>query len=221
MSDQPSSSSVSRRSITRGAAWSLPAIAVGAVVPAFGAASPTCANPQIHTITWGTKPSGTLITDTTYTPTGSATTLSTSASGSTGGNLNLRVRTAATSGISLSSVDISLPSLPNAGQTVTFSFSQPVSNLTFTLGDIDRANIGRENVGLSPSNFVVSDRGSVVTGAGTTDDPFVGTAVAPNGGKAGNVTVTYNSLPISSFTLRLANANNSGISIFPLTFTGC
>lgn len=119
-----------------------------------------------------------------------------------------------------------LPGSTPQRATATFTFSRPVTNLSFSIGDIDggRGHSWSDRVSLS-SGFTVTSLASGVTGSGTAASPF-----APNGSTSlsytqttGNVTVNYASA--SSFTLTLANATGftgaQNIVIGPMTFTAC
>lgn len=110
--------------------------------------------------------------------------------------------------------------------TTTFTFSRPVTNLSFSIGDIDggAGNSWSDRVSLS-SGFIVTSIASGVTGKGTAASPFVPKSSTNLSYKqtTGNVTVKY--AATSSFSLTIANATGftgpQNIVIGPMTFTAC
>ena len=89
-----------------------------------------------------------------------------------------------------------------------FSFTRAVSNLTFTLTDIDSTSGDfLDAVQLTPG-FTWSNRAAGLTGVGTSADPFRQTSADVNANNsssgAGNVTITYPG-PLTTFTISYAN----------------
>lgn len=233
---------LTRRSVARGAAWAVPVVVASATVPAVAASRCTT---QTFSVDWSRW---------TRTPPSTATPLSSDRGsmtvvGSAGGTLTIFGDQTANAAILSGSQDLqgpssgNLPTNPSSGlknplmfqhlagstpqrATATFTFSRPVTNLSFSIGDIDGGpgNRWSDRVSLS-SGFTVTSLASGVTGSGTAASPF-----APNGSTnlsytqtTGNVTVNYASA--SSFTLTFANATGftgaQNIVIGPMTFTAC
>lgn len=169
----PDLASPSRRSVVRGAAWSVPVIAVAAQAPAF-AASPCQNKTALLPVTWasastltsrsGAATDGTTVNVTAaYTPSGLAP-------GSLGsGNLSQQQ-----SGASFAIVNNTPAGLADASsnfQTVTFNFSVPVFELTFSIDDIDRGSGYWDWVSLNTTPAEqptpAYSAGTTITGAGT------------------------------------------------------
>jgi hypothetical protein len=197
--------STTRRTLVRGAAWSVPVVAVAATAPAF-AASPcdaiTLPSFALSGGTTGTASNGTR-TWTKSLTTGTST-LTLSATSSYTGSMAMASNqspyahfgTAADAGntntVGLQmfqergTANVTTPS-DHAG-TYTYTFTRPVTNLTFTLSDIDRYQYqeGRWNpvdyyqyddrvaVTSSQGAFTVQSRGSnvVTSSLGTVANPF-------------------------------------------------
>ena len=203
----------SRRSVVRGAAWSVPVVAVAATAPAF-AASPCANRTALLPVSWSSSYSttrqtgsiaGTPVVNVTagYT----ATTLGP-------GSLNAQNLTPSTVGSltrdSISLVNNSPTSLTlNAEgnyQTVTFAFTREVYGLTFAIDDIDRVTGSYyDHVFLAgaPETPAVT-LGSAVTGGGTSANPWRTTGASGDNAANQTVTVTYPNglVPITSLTLR-------------------
>ncbi|RYB94650.1 hypothetical protein EUA93_10035 [Nocardioides oleivorans] len=243
----------SRRTLMRGAAWTVPVVAVAAQAPAF-AASPC--DPQTYRIDWGVSA---------YTPPGSLTATpnvgTAVATGSAGGNginvtftstvlvstrydSNLTVLPttgignlgAGEQGLAIRS-NGSLGAYPLSNQTITVAFGRAVSNLSFTVVDIDRDANFWDRVAFNPApgagNFT---RAAQVDGAGNLnaetsgDGPFrftgpTGNLVDTSG--AGNVQVRYaGGASFTSFQILYWNTVLSGpqgilLSDFSFTARGC
>jgi len=232
-----------RRSVVRGAAWAAPVVLAATSAPAVAASTCTTQTFNVDWSTWTRKPPTT------------ATKLSSDSGsmtvrGSAGGTLTISAAQTANAAILSGAQDLqgpssgTLPSNPFSGlsnplmfqhlagttpqtATTTFTFSRPVTNLSFSIGDIDGGpgNSWSDHVSLS-SGFTVTSIASGVTGKGTAASPF-----APNGRTnpsynqtTGNVTVKY-AAATSSFSLTFANATGftgaQNIVIGPMTFTAC
>lgn len=210
-----------RRSLAKGALWSLPVIAVSSAAPAvaasatpvtmlwsgFGAPNRTLANQPTQTVDGvmvtaslarpsGVNPSGN------WTPTGE-------------GRLKL-VSKQLTTG--------------DAAQTVTLDFSVPVSHVSLTIDGIDRSSgLGHLEEVYVPSNstaFTAFSAGTKVTGSGTPSKPFRAKDDV-NGDFTGpeySVSLTWEE-PISSLQIgyrqgvRATLASSPEITISPVTFT--
>lgn len=230
--DAPAPARPSRRSVAGGLAWAVPVIAVGAAAPR-AAASPC--NPQAYTIAWdgagGTaysrtgNTSGTATTDPDGAGPVAPVTLSMSSaftgamtsgneSGST--NQNFRVSAAQVGGLGTPGLQFEqvltnrfnqTPPQRAARQTVTFSFSEPVVGLTFTMTDIDALNGDFIDMVELSGTFTYAHATTRTTGAGTQGSPFRNTqnGDVANTSANGNVTITYPG-PITSFTMTYWNA---------------
>lgn len=248
MPSTPDTPSTTRRSLVRGAAWSVPTISLVAAAPAF-AASPC--DPQTYRIDWGTTP---------YTPPASLTANPNSGTavvaGSAGGQ-TMNVTFASTLGGTATRFDSNLTVLPtlNIGglganerglairstttstvnanrQTITVTFARAVSALSFTIVDLDLAGNFWDRVSLSPQPTrytrapLVAGVGSL--GAETTTETGAFRYTGPSGGLddtsgAGNVTVTYSGgASFRTFDLIYWNAGTpgpQGILLSDFTFT--
>ena len=215
-----------RRAVTRAAAWSVPVIATSATVPAYAA---SCTPVRVSganittysrtsSIRWtatfdsdgaGPLPSNVMTVDATY---DAGMTVRNDNAGGTNDNFTLLSPVGG-----LGVAGLVMAQRPLAGSTAPlaafghyrFSFTRAVTNLSFTLTDIDSAtNDFIDSVVLTPG-FTVSGRAGALQGAGTTASPFrpVGdnSAVDNASGSGGNVTITYAG-PLSSFTIDYRNA---------------
>ncbi len=204
--------SPSRRSVVRGAAWSVPVVAVAATAPAF-AASPCANRTALLPVAWSSSYSTTRQTGSVAgTPVvnvraGYSSTLL--GPGSLNSQ-NLTPGSVAATQDSISLVNNSPTTLslsPERNfQTVTFAFTQDVYGLTFSIDDIDRV-LGSyfDHVFLAgaPEAPAVT-QGSAVTGTGTSDNPWRTTGASGDNAANQTVTVTYPNglVPITSLTLR-------------------
>lgn len=107
--------------------------------------------------------------------------------------------------------------LSNHYQELTLSFSRPVTDLSFRIGDIDATNGNHsDRVTVAPQAGTVARQNNVLgNGTGTADgnDPFrpSGTAIVNDTtGTAGNVTMTWGSTALSAVTIRFWNNVNGG-----------
>jgi hypothetical protein len=190
----------SRRTVVRGAAWSVPVIAVAANAPAF-AASPCVNKSALLPVTWSATSTTTSQTGTTTNGTtvnvGAAYTQSGLTPGSIGSG-NLSAQTVGATRDSFGIVNNS-PALlsgdPSANfQTVTFTFTQPVFGLTFSIDDIDRGTGYWDYVSLAatPTEAPSAALGSAITGGGTDANGWRTTSSSGGDNLASQtVTVTY------------------------------
>lgn len=220
--------SVSRRTLVKGAAWSIPVIAAASAIP-HAAASVTCGDKVIN---WNQVPTGTAVTPgTLLSAAGSSVTATVTATGTTTLSDNLHVLAGPDGGLPGEFLNIGVPGGGQFEESVTVTFSQPVTNVSFTLGDIDSYvdNAFQESVSLSPQSFSVVSLGSEVTGSGTSADPWLATAgqnVEPTD-SIGNVTVLYPG-PLLSFTITLKDvfpsadgSTGHSIDLFDISFNDC
>lgn len=230
LDDQMTGLQTSRRSVVRGAAWSIPVVAVAATAPAY-AASPCDPRPGT-VLLWtasdvshnresparavttydpdgtGPVPAMTLTTTVVYsgnmktgTEFGNATNDSLLIQGNVGGlnqaGLVMYQSTTSTGAGSF-----------NDRGAYTFTFSRPVTNLTFTITDVDSNGSQYRDAVMLTSGFTELSKPNTVIGAGTQANPYrpAGDQTPTNDatGSAGNVRVRYTGT-ISSFTITYWN----------------
>lgn len=197
----------SRRNVVRGAAWSVPVIAVATAAPAY-AASPC---PAV-TLVWSSLGNGTTFTSTTV----GGVVVTLSLTGQTTAPNNRTVSTTLTGG-QASNLRFYSTADANSSQTATFSFTrngQPVTvtNLSFSFLDIDSGgNSWNDTVRVNTSGFgyVITNQ-TYVTGVGSSTSPFraSGTNTSANTGGASNnanVQVSW-STALSSMSFTYAQA---------------
>lgn len=213
-----------RRSVTRAAAWSVPVIAAATAAPAYAAsctpvvvaASQAGAATRVSNVEWratfdsdgaGPLPGNTMTVKATYDPG-----MVVRDDGPNGTNDNFTIQNGVgglgTYGLVMSQrlTGTSFNTAPFG--RYTFTFTRPVTGLTFTLTDIDSTTGDFwDSVWLTPG-FTYRDRGSTMSGVGTQADPFRqtsgNTAVNNATGSNGNVTISYAGT-LSSFTINYNN----------------
>lgn len=197
--------------MAKGALWSVPVVAVATAAPARAA---SCA-PAV--IDWDALATGTQVGQTSVNNTGLTVTSTVS------NNRNLRVTAGPQGGLSQNYLAFAFdPTVPaNATQTITFTFSRPVQDVSFTLLDLETVGTGgagsnsfREGLSLSPG-FRVTSRGSKVTGSGTATDPFVNTGSAGPSETVGNVGIAYAG-PLTSFSITYSNRFATNYNLYIL-----
>jgi hypothetical protein len=237
-----------RRTLMRGAAWSVPVVAVAAQAPAF-AASPC--DPQTYKIDWGT---------TTYTPpsslTASPNTGTATVSGSAGGSsMSVTFASTLAGGATRYDGNLTVPTTTNIGglgaterglavrtgntaltalvnQTITITFGRAISNLSFYIVDLDRDANFWDRVTCTPVPTSSSTRASTVAGVGDAglevagSGPFRytgGTTGIDDTSNAGNVQLVYaGGSSFTSLQLNYWNAGTpgpQGILLSDFTFT--
>lgn len=256
----------SRRTVVRGAAWSVPVVAAATAAPAFAA---SCHDPAYVDYDWTVnryyranrqtvdRGYGYVRTDSSNAayygqdPDGAGNQLST--------NVTITVAygsNTAASADQLYASDINVggtgapgmtlhqtprnannmsSNLTNANKSViTFAFSRVISELTFTMTDIDSASGDfRDAVGIAGatiSNYSIQNTNQV-GGVGTVTNPFMviptNSAVDNQSGNGGNVTVTLTN--VSTFDLHYWNVQPAGsggdqkvyLTNFKLKYTSC
>jgi hypothetical protein len=115
------------------------------------------------------------------------------------------------------------------GQTVTFSFSSPVTNVSFTITDIDNST-GQwaDRLVIQTAGYGFSfAAGTLMTGDGTVGTPFLNSNAnlnLPHTDDRGNVTISYAG-PISSFTFEYFNGvatnGTQQIRVTDIAFEDC
>ncbi len=216
-----------RRTVTRVAAWSVPVIAVATTAPAYAAScasvrattSHITAVNRVSSVEWnatfdvdgnGPLPGNVMTAKATY-----DSGMNVRNDGPNGTNDNFTVAGSVgglnTSGLVMAQrATTSSPS--GALGHYLFSFSKPVSNLSFTLTDIDSTTGDFWDSVWLTGSFTSSNKASGLQGVGTSASPFkqVGgnSAVDNSSGSGGNVTISYPG-PISSFQINYSNVATS------------
>lgn len=260
----------SRRNVVRGAAWSVPVVAVATAAPAF-AASP-CSDTYSYAVVWNDP------TRTTYVPpsaptgtgtkTGTATAIAPAGSGAsnvgvlfqstTQGTVTRTATNLTVGGTNVGGLGGSALQLTHSNiqvgrgnrQELFISFDRPVSNLAFSIADIDSSFNAQSNTAnwydqveltgttggipdvaasftQSPA-ATTSDTSVVVWGAGSSTSPWRprnGNINVGAGSNAGNKRVTFTT-PVKSLTLVYWNSagnQNQVIAVTDFTFNakGC
>lgn len=194
MDDQAEASPVGRRAVTRAGIWTTPAVLVAGAAPAM-AASQVC---PPATLDWNSIPLGDFtsttvgatmvsmaMTSLTNVPASSGDVVYADPSGGYTGN---RLR-----------FDLS-PTFGGSTQTVTFTFSAPVSGLSFTFYDIDaQAFAFSDRVRLNTAGYTSTGGSNVLYNAA--GNYFYGRSRTgvPGDSTAGNLDVTYAG-EVSSFS---------------------
>ena len=220
----------SRRAVTRAAAWSVPVIAVATSAPAFAASCQpvraTIGNAtgynRVSSTEWnatfdvdgnGPLPANVLTAKASYDP---GMGVRNDNNGGANDNFTIQNQVGGLGTFGLVMAQRPTASTPTAPLSAlghyTFSFSKPVTNLSFTLTDIDSAtNDFWDSVWLS-AGFTYKERGTGMQGIGTPGNPFKqssgNTPVDNATGANGNVTITYPGT-ISSFTINYSNAQTA------------
>lgn len=239
----------SRRTIVRGAAWTVPVIAAATAAPAFAASCDTAA----YRLNWGTttytKNNATAGTARVSGAVGSHPVVVTFASQMRGSMVaaddNITVDTGTTDIGNLGNAEVGLlmshanpiPAGRDNRQTLTISFDRDVTGLSFTITDIDSAGSGTwyDQVEASGNpTFAVTPRpawqgGTYVVGNGSNGNAWRyrddNTNLANSGSDRGNVTLTYSGA-VRSITLDYWSSyggSNQKVWISDLTFNakGC
>lgn len=227
----------SRRTVVRGAAWSVPVVSMAATAPAFAAS--TCKDGD-YEIRWASDYNATtkVATANRISTSGSGTVGSaaltltvtnkfngTMQAGSTGGYSNLATSPGNIGGLGTRGLTIMQQSTTrslgtpraNQNQVVTLTFNRPVWNLKFTLTDIDSLSGQYQDrvwISGSPGSFTTA---SQATGSGTSGTPWspTGTNIAqdPVTGGGGNVSLDYTDTPAASvYTITYWNDQNNNLS---------
>lgn len=222
-----------RRTLVRGAAWSVPVVAIATAAPAF-AASP-CSDLYNYRLVWGTTPyskgtataTSTTSSATIPAPAGAVSSLAVSFTAARVGtttlattNLDLVAGSSNTGGLGQQAIamrNATTALTRDLGrQEMTITFGRPVRNLVLTITDIDIDLTYNDQVDLSVVPTSVKRPATVVgdgspTGSTATTGPFRNTTAGnllPESG-AGNVELTYAG-PLSSVTIRYWNSGLAG-----------
>ncbi|CAB4937741.1 unannotated protein [freshwater metagenome] len=229
----------SRRNVVRGAAWSVPVIAVATAAPAF-AASPCDVNS--YTLDWsgGTSASGLTSYTPPTNPAGSGVKVGTATvappSGSLGSVMTVTFSSRMIGSMVRASDNLTLSAEQNVGglglgpglnvshadgipsgyanrQELSISFTREVTGLQFTITDIDALSGGWIDQ-IAVSGTRTGTPVATVQGTGATDNPWMPTVYGnrPNNASGGNVSVAFTA-PIPANTpivISFWNMTNGG-----------
>lgn len=201
--DKPTTPMIGRRAVARGAAWSVPVVALAVAAPASAATSGCHA--QTGTLVWRNLSSGSQLNKNLAT-TISGLTLRVTTTGDTGATDN-GIRSTGPIGAATSLLLLhSQNDKSNTTQTITLKFSAKVQNLQFTLLDIDSSqtvtvkghkttitNHWQDKVSILPAPSGQT-KGSTVQGSGTTAAPWraiTADTVVPDNSATGNVHLNW------------------------------
>lgn len=203
-----------RRAIVRGAAWSVPVVAVAATAPAYAASS--CAGQPAFSMNLATKTGGD----------GTTLGVTSVATGVNLGSWNLSTNDSAfplNGWLELENVPRATSETnPSRYQDVTLMFSKSVSLLEFTVSDLDTYNTlsqsywDRLAIINSASGFTaapVTPGNNAVTGSGSLTDPlrqtnFTNAASSPNNATSRQMRVSFTGTT-QSITLRFWTSRDS------------
>ena len=220
MGEHPPRPSFSRRRVVQQLAaggaivWTAPLIAK----TAYAASAASCTD---RVLSWNAFTAGSTFSSTTIA--GVTVTLgpSTFYGGSSALGTNRTIRSGPQGGVPGNALRLEQTPVNGGGQIVTFTFSQQVFNVTFTVTDLDNVagNWSDRLVVLDPATFTGSaPAGSTVIGAGTasgnqsTTGPYRNSQAdnnIPNTSNAGNIRLTFPG-PLTQVQLRYVCASPSG-----------
>jgi hypothetical protein len=189
--DEPISHAPSRRAVTRGAAWSLPVVALAVAAPASAATS-GC-HVQTGKLDWDLFSNGSNQLGKVLTTTISGVTVTVTVTGEYGTG-NGTVTSTATGGQSKVLRLYDRENKSNTSQTVLITFSKQVQNVRFSLLDVDSqtsqpTNPYEDLVVVNTVGWVGSKHANV-KGSGTAKDPYRGkTTNSPVDGSSANSNV--------------------------------
>jgi hypothetical protein len=210
---------VSRRLVTRTAAWATPVVLTAVTAPAYAAASTaTCTDSGQDPLNqgYGYQVPWFYLGDDPYTVDVDVATSARNAAGAAitpGSGTGTLQKTS----YRLSYIKLAMPTTAAQGDTVsiTLTLTRAVRNLTFTLTNVDKtAGQWVDQVVASPAAFGVLSRGANVAGSGTTADPFTGKAdkAVTSKDASGDVIVTWPGLVQQvtvSYTAGIAQTSKS------------
>ena len=222
--DQAKPTGVTRRTLVKSAAWSVPVIAFAAPVPAY-AASPCTPSTNFDGLTPGNQVQTSIVFyNSLNQPTGVTASIAYASNGQGGDSTPGGTGTVAATSTnpSWNYIEIEMLSELNAGDwvTLTLTLSQAVSGLSFTIHDIDKVRNGQNQVawedfveisGTFSGNPVsyLPVLGNNVTGAGTAASPFqpINWGDNPIDSGLNRVTVGFNA-PVNQFVIKYRAGQN-------------
>lgn len=216
---------VGRRTLAKGAAWAVPAIAMVAASPAM-AASGCVVRTNFDGLAVGSRP--TTLTFLPSTITASIAFASTGQGGdNTPGDTGLVEATSPPNSWNYIEIEMVSPLTAGATVTVTLTLTAPVENLSFVLHDIDSSSGGwRDEVVVITAGSSAA-LGSGLQGSGSSIDPFRPSAVGdyPINSGQGDLRLTWaGPVSVVSFTYRAGitgNSQNQHIALGNISFSDC
>ena len=219
---------MSRRTVTKGIAWTVPAVTVATAAPAF-AVSGCIVKTNFDALTVGTCQIAPSVI--TFAPSAVTATISYASTGQGGDNTpgdTCKVERT-TSAPQWNYIELEMLDPLNVGDTitVTIALSQAMENLSFTLHDIDSTENGwLDTVIVNTPGFTLA-RGANIQGAGTSGDPIrpIDEGDTPISSGLGDVRITWPGLVQTvTFTYRAGmtgNSANQHIGLGNISFSDC
>ncbi|HET6671769.1 MAG TPA: hypothetical protein VFG92_00190 [Agromyces sp.] len=226
MSDPATPKSVSRRTLVKAAAWTVPVIAVAVPAPAYAASpSPCTPTTSFDNLKPGSSPSSI-----TFLPSMVTATLVYSSHGQSGNRPGDTGRVAATNTTpSWNYIELEMVSRLDEGDYVqlTITLSEPVTGLSFVLHDIDATSGGwRDTVRVMTGGYTF-DLGGNLQGSGTDGDRFrpINNGDTPIESGLGDVRLTWPG-QAQVVTIRYiagitGNSGNQHIGLGDLSYDAC
>lgn len=222
---------ITRRSVVKGVSWSAPVVAAAAAAPAFAV---SCGSPLTYTGKFTQASSSTIPRSYTYSAPGGASVVLSVATSAYGGKVlaanNLTAAGNSSAGYNglgnLLQVDgLLLQQAGAGGQKLTITLSKPVTDLAFTIADIDwNGSNYQDSVWVSPSPTSVS-LGTAVTGKASQSSPLkalkTGSVLSSASANWASVTMAG---PVSSFTVDFSSTTGNvaqQIFLTGLSFKAC
>lgn len=232
----PARKQVGRRTLTRGAAWSVPVVTLAMAAPANAATSGPC-KPTPGMLSWsalkakeGSDQRNKALATTVA---GVTVTVSTSGADSEPDN---GIYTAGPIGGASGLMLFHAPNhTTNTTQTITLKFSAPVTNVSFSLLDVDSSQTKSKHntvdhwqdlVAVGPTGFTGA-KNSNVTGSGTTGAPYRAinqNSPIPDGGTASNVKLSWTASLDTVTLVYSQDGSQDGspkVGISDISFTRC
>ncbi len=223
---------VSRRSVlAAGAAWTGPVILVAAAAPAQAASPPLCSTVAQASMTFATVTAGQTAKGTGSGTSNTTVSITTAYVGATDkrhptNNMNATGFAGGLGIFQYLGTRASNTATSNY-QDITFTFSQPVSLLSFVIGDIDTSVDGvtnpfRDRIAVVASDATfTSSNGSSVQGAGTQANPWMLSGSGWSNGAetdAAYATTVNFTGPVTTFTLRFWELESSSTTAMHAVF---
>jgi hypothetical protein len=224
------SRTITRRTVTRGVAWSAPLAAISVAAPAYASSIPCQVTTVLDNLTPG-QPVGVL----TFLPSTVTATIAFASTGNGGDNTPGGTGQVAATSTTPSWNYIEVEMLETLSQgdfvDVTITLSAPVTNLGFRIHDIDKTG-STQQYGWNDEVFVQTAgftfvRGTNVIGTGTDGDAFRNNVFGDQAIDSGlnHVDLKWaGSVPQVKFRYRARNSGNSGnqhIGIGNISFSDC
>ena len=227
MPDPATPKSVSRRTLVKAAAWTVPVIAVAVPAPAYAASeSPCTPTTSFDNLKPGSSPSSI-----TFLPSLLTATLTYSSQGQGGDNTPGGTGQVAVTNTnpSWNYIELEMVSKLNKGDYVqlTISLSEPVTGLSFVLHDIDKESGAWEDTVHAMTGGFTPQLGGNLQGAGTEANPFrpITNGDTPIDSGLGDVRLTWPG-EVSAVQIRYiagikGDSQNQHIGLGDLSYDAC